>query len=1842
MAALVVAGAVASTGPAGVSTAGTVNEPYLAETGYYIDDVATGHANTSLIVGRSDEIIGALSEPGTEGTVSLNLSSLAARGVDFRNATVASADAGDSFAVSSTDVNATSHNLTIGITPVEGSTSRFFDVELRVTGIDTSDATTASGLRIGIGLDDGRDGTFERVIPPSSDAHPTVELFAPVRTTSAGPDAIRAGSAGVVQRVEVQGTPSDPYTLQSVTISDTGTVAPEAIEHVTVRDGDGDWAVRRTNASGIAEGLSVDVRGDSGNTTTDRLAFDVVVELTPRAEALAHNATINTTVTVAGEHLVAATAAGESTAVSVPLRDASFEHTNATAGSDATYRGSFVVANGSGTYRSLAVDAGAVNDWGDDGGSFDGVDLDSVTVAVNGSNVVDDAGTVTATGDRLEVPLDGSARETGDVVNVSIAGVRNPLYTESYAVVYTLNPGDSATRVQPPQRLRVTEPVQRDAGTEVRSAVGYTGADGNTTIELVLDRSLPRHAVDGSDVTVFNRSAERATGPVSELPVADVRVGAGGARVAVTLENTTLAADGAVTAWGENYTTPIATTVVREGGANATGYGAETVAYLATDPATEFDVVEGDAVTDRATGPYSRVAVAETAPSDGGTVRDVDWNHDGEISYENGDTRLQLAAPTVALREPDASREHPAPANVTAAWTASAPPFFEVRVELYETDPTFSDTPPAAVRTVENPSRTETTFEGLTAGRYFLRVTLRDQYGRKVAGMGPNADRAFSVERLTEQWRRTLSHRIDALTTDGTRLFFTQSGTTNLTAVDLEGDRRWRTSPESDAVDVDADAGTLAVAVANETVQALDPADGGVRWQQPVTGAGAVAVGNGTVFAANETRLVAFDADAGTRLWTAPVPEAPTGAVTATRSRVVVGSANVTSYSYDGSVDWSAGLDGAGIVRDLAVPGQSVYAVTLDSLQEFSNGSRVDEVRLGTRTQAVAAAGDLVVTQYQSETYQTVAGFAAGTNRRVWTYRGIHESIPRPVAVNGTLYVSGYERGTATLRALAEPNAVASVVSASTPAAPGEVVRLNGTRSYGDSVRFDWTFDDGETASGETVTRTFDATGAYSPTLTTESPTGWVDRSSGQVVVSIRQGVTLPRVVPAGEPVSMGVGTPGPGVESVTWRFPDGTVRRGDGVTHEFASSGRQTVEVTINGTDGWSERADVPVTVSRGSEEWAASAAVGTNLALHNGSIRYVESADGDVVVLDADGSVVRNETMESSVEGRRVEAVRAVAADANGTLVSFLAAEAFTPYHHLQRRDENGSVVWETSHELGGVPPDPRLPVETGDGRVYAGSDVGGIRAYVERADGTARVNWSLPVPARVTDLVLAGERLYAVAVEPGNEIRVLAVAPETGDRYWSVPVVNASATGGGETASLLDPSSIGREDVHPSRSGEATGLPDGDGVAVSVGNRTVAVASNGTLRWRRNHTARSYQLVRDGRLVTRSGRLFVEDLATRDGAVLASTVTYPLVPDAEPSGRVVALTPSGEAAATYAPETPLEEIDASDGAAVGTDGDSLRKLSLPEGATGELSVAGPDTVTAGVPADFEARVPSTVDPDDATVTWETPVGQRTGTTITLELAEPGSYTLAASVNATSGPLQAAKNVSVVEPPTATFAVDVVGTNAPVTAGEELTVQATVANTGDASGEQTVTLAANGTRRDSAPVALGPGESTSVSLAWNTTASPAAVGETTAVVQSADDSDRADVTVQPGAPNLSVTDVTLSATSIPADGNVTVTATVANTGTGTGTETVALRVNGSVVSRQSVTVAPGATNATTFTRPFDDPGTYELDVDGVTAGPLTVEEPSTTETDAGTPGFGLGLALLAVSAALAWRRRE
>jgi len=208
---------------------------------------------------------------------------------------------------------------------------------------------------------------------------------------------------------------------------------------------------------------------------------------------------------------------------------------------------------------------------------------------------------------------------------------------------------------------------------------------------------------------------------------------------------------------------------------------------------------------------------------------------------------------------------------------------------------------------------------------------------------------------------------------------------------------------------------------------------------------------------------------------------------------------------------------------------------------------------------------------------------------------------------------------------------------------------------------------------------------------------------------------------------------------------------------------------------------------------------------------------------------------------------------------------------------------------------------------------------------------------------------------------------------------------------------------------------------------------------------------------------------------------------------------------------------------------------------------------------------------------------------------------------------------------PDPANFDVTIDETNSPVNEGEEVTVTATIENTGDISGTQEVTLDADGLGTDSVSATLDGGESTSEAFSLVTEAGDA--GDYTATVASDNDTDSADILVQEQ-PEPDEAEFVLSNLN-PADATVTegdepidISADVENVGDETGQQDLELTItneSGAVVytdTLEDIELNGGESTTVTFEdAPAGDlsSGEYTHEVsseDDNLAGSLTVEE--------------------------------
>jgi len=195
----------------------------------------------------------------------------------------------------------------------------------------------------------------------------------------------------------------------------------------------------------------------------------------------------------------------------------------------------------------------------------------------------------------------------------------------------------------------------------------------------------------------------------------------------------------------------------------------------------------------------------------------------------------------------------------------------------------------------------------------------------------------------------------------------------------------------------------------------------------------------------------------------------------------------------------------------------------------------------------------------------------------------------------------------------------------------------------------------------------------------------------------------------------------------------------------------------------------------------------------------------------------------------------------------------------------------------------------------------------------------------------------------------------------------------------------------------------------------------------------------------------------------------------------------------------------------------------------------------------------------------------------------------------------------------------VEIESTNAPVLIGETLEVTATVRNVGDTIRDQPVELTVDGEAITSTEVGLGSGESTTVTLPWETAAGDA--GEHTVTVDTDDDTDSTDVRVN--APANFAVDIESTNSPVVEGETLDVTATVRNAGDVEDSGSVGLTIDGANEGSTAVELAGGESTSVTLSwgTGTGDAGSYTAEIstdDDADTADVTVDEP----TEAGPPG--------------------
>ena len=175
-------------------------------------------------------------------------------------------------------------------------------------------------------------------------------------------------------------------------------------------------------------------------------------------------------------------------------------------------------------------------------------------------------------------------------------------------------------------------------------------------------------------------------------------------------------------------------------------------------------------------------------------------------------------------------------------------------------------------------------------------------------------------------------------------------------------------------------------------------------------------------------------------------------------------------------------------------------------------------------------------------------------------------------------------------------------------------------------------------------------------------------------------------------------------------------------------------------------------------------------------------------------------------------------------------------------------------------------------------------------------------------------------------------------------------------------------------------------------------------------------------------------------------------------------------------------------------------------------------------------------------------------------------------------------------------------------ITVGESVEVTATVENAGDEEGTFHAELRVDGTIVDTRDVTVAAGETETVTF-------EPTFEEPGEYELSVSDTRAGTVTVESPPPEFEITEASLEETTVTVGETVHGVVTVENVGGREGTFTVELRIDGEVVGTHEMTIAPGEEESETFRWRFDEPGEYEVSLNGTTAGVVTVVRPAEFE---------------------------
>lgn len=459
---------------------------------------------------------------------------------------------------------------------------------------------------------------------------------------------------------------------------------------------------------------------------------------------------------------------------------------------------------------------------------------------------------------------------------------------------------------------------------------------------------------------------------------------------------------------------------------------------------------------------------------------------------------------------------------------------------------------------------------------------------------------------------------------DGT-LYIGYDGTSSLHAINAAtGETEWtfetgdwvRSSPT--VVD-----GTVYFGSFDENLYAVNADTGNQEWKftqpnNPVMFNGGPAVANGLVHFGTKGsgNLYAVEAETGNKVW--EFTGSSGGDPTVYNGRVFLGGDDGVLYAVDaetGREEWT--FNDTSRVSTPTVVNNTVYIGTEQSLlaldastggivwesSESSNGYgtpilhsgtlyvgsnntlRAISANDGTQMWVFTRPNDSVVTPtvhdgtvYFGSRDENLYAVDADTGERAWEFTGADHYMRFTTVVESpsdgdsvgarvNLGTLGHHNVWASRARSSGPNAV--ITRSTGTLSPGGTVTVDASNSTGQIDTYEWDFGDGTTATGQTVSHSYDTRGTYTVSLTVSNG-GSTDTAAAEIVVENSNALNF-AIQPSSPAVGQVVSFEASGGSAYEWDFGNGRTATGSQVVHTYDSADSYSVTLT-SGTDSVSK----------------------------------------------------------------------------------------------------------------------------------------------------------------------------------------------------------------------------------------------------------------------------------------------------------------------------------------------------------------------------------------------------------------------------------------------------------------------------------------------------------------------------------------------------------------------------------------------------------------------------------------------------------------------------------------------